>query len=117
MADIKWSAFPDGAAITSGDDVVGLRAGANVRLTANEFGNIKLDTNTISSTDAAGNINLSPDATGLVVIQGSTGIDAIIDDDTMATASATNVPTSESMVSYIGEVSSELPFTMMLMGS
>ena len=101
MADIKWSAFPDGGEITSGDEVVGLRAGANVRLTANAFDNLLLDTNTISSTDTDGNINLDPDGAGLVVIQGSTGIDAVIDDDTMATASATNVPTSESVVAYI----------------
>ena len=101
MPDIKWSAFPDANAITSGDDVVGLRAGGNVRLTANAFDNLLLDTNTISSTDAAGNINLNPDTTGLVVIQGSTGIDAIIDDDTMAAASATNIPTSESIKAYV----------------
>lgn len=100
MADIKWSAFPDAGAITSGDETVGLRAGANVRLTANQFDNLNLDTNTISSTDTNGDINLDPDGTGLVVIQGSTGIDAVIDDDTMATASATNVPTAESVVAY-----------------
>jgi hypothetical protein len=38
MADIKWSAFPSGGAIQSGDQLVGLRAGANVRLTAPLFG-------------------------------------------------------------------------------
>jgi hypothetical protein len=101
MADIKWSAFPDGGAITSGDEVVGLRSGANTRLTANTFDNLNLDTNTISSLDTDGNINIDPNGVGLVVIQGSTGIDAVIDDDSMATASATNVPTAESVVSYI----------------
>jgi len=37
MAEIKWSQFPDGGAIATGDETVGLRAGANVRFTANEF--------------------------------------------------------------------------------
>lgn len=70
MADIKWSAFPDGAAITSGDEVVGLRAGANVRLTANTFDNLNLDTNTISSVDTDGNLILTPDGTGDLVLDG-----------------------------------------------
>ena len=33
MADIKWSAFPNGGAMVSGDQVVGLRSGANTQLT------------------------------------------------------------------------------------
>ena len=49
MADIKWSAFPDGAAIESGDEVVGLRAGANTRMTANEFDTTISATGTITS--------------------------------------------------------------------
>jgi len=68
MADIKWSAFTDAGAITSGDDVVGLRAGANVRLTANAFDNLLLDTNTLSSTDTNGDISLAPDGTGNVIV-------------------------------------------------
>ena len=68
MADIKWSAFPDGAAITSGDEVVGLRAGANIRLTANTFDNLNLDTNTISSIDTDGDINITPDGSGNMVV-------------------------------------------------
>jgi hypothetical protein len=70
MADIKWSAFVDAGAITSGDDVVGLRGGVNVRLTANAFDNLLLDTNTLSSTDAAGDINITPDTTGDLVLDG-----------------------------------------------
>lgn len=68
MADIKWSAFPDGAAIESGDEVVGLRAGANVRLTANAFDNLTLDGNSITATDTGGNITLIADGTGNVDI-------------------------------------------------
>ena len=33
MADIKWSAFPNGGAMVTGDQLVGLRSGANTRLT------------------------------------------------------------------------------------
>lgn len=35
MADIKWSSFTNGGAMVSGDQLVGLRAGNNVRLTTN----------------------------------------------------------------------------------
>lgn len=37
MADIKWSAFPSGGAIQAGDQIVGLRAGANTRFNAPVF--------------------------------------------------------------------------------
>jgi hypothetical protein len=72
MADIKWSAFPDGAAITSGDETVGLRAGANTRLTANEFDNLSLNVNTIASTDTNGPVVIAPNGTGNILLQGST---------------------------------------------
>ena len=38
MADVKWSAFPSGGALQSGDILVGLRAGVNVQLNAPVFG-------------------------------------------------------------------------------
>ena len=41
------------------------------------------------------------DAPGTFTIQSTVALDAIIDDDTMATATATNVPTAESVVAYI----------------
>lgn len=41
------------------------------------------------------------DVIGLFTVNGSTSINAIIDDDTMATASDTNVPTAESVVAYV----------------
>lgn len=72
MADIKWSAFPSGGAIVAGDETVGLRAGANVRLTANTFGNLSLGTNTLSSTNSNGNINIVPNGTGVTTVGTST---------------------------------------------
>jgi len=74
MADIKWSAFPSGGAIVAGDQTVGLRAGANVRLTANTFGNLSLSTNTVSSTNTNGNINIAPNGTGVALIGSSTSV-------------------------------------------
>lgn len=38
MANVKWSAFPSGGALQTGDELVGLRAGVNVRFTAPIFG-------------------------------------------------------------------------------
>lgn len=69
--------------------------------TALTVDNINIDGNTISSVNTNGNIILDPNGTGLVVINASTGIVGIIDDDSMATASATNVSTSEATVAYI----------------
>jgi hypothetical protein len=37
MADIKWSVFPDVGNLETGDQIVGLRSGANVRFTAPVF--------------------------------------------------------------------------------
>ena len=76
MADIKWSAFPSGGAIVAGDQTVGLRAGANVRLTANTFGNLSLSTNTLSSTNTNGNINFVPNGTGVSLFNGAVPVDS-----------------------------------------
>lgn len=40
-------------------------------------------------------------SSGSLDVNSSTVIDGVIDDDTMATASATNVPTAESVVAYL----------------
>lgn len=58
----------------------------------------------VDNTDAQNPIvKLSPamDVPGTMTIQGTTVIDSIIDDDTMATASSTSVPTSESVKAYV----------------
>jgi hypothetical protein len=41
------------------------------------------------------------DAPGTFTIQGTVALDSIIDDDTMATATATNIPTAESIKAYV----------------
>lgn len=62
----------------------------------------------ISNTDGSGNPAFSLSATlnfpGTFTVQGSTVIDEIIDDDTMATATDSNIPTAESVVAYIASV-------------
>lgn len=73
MADIKWSSFTNGGNIASGDEVVGLRSGANVRMDATSFetidiDNININGNIISSTDTNGNIQLNANGTGQVEI-------------------------------------------------
>jgi len=58
-----------------------------------------------SSTDVSANLNLQGagvfGVNGLFTINGSTQLNAIIDDDTMVTATASNVPTAESVVAYV----------------
>jgi hypothetical protein len=73
MADIKWSSFTDGGSIASGDEVIGLRSGNNVRMDATSFetidiDNININGNIISSTDTNGNIQLIPNGTGQVEV-------------------------------------------------
>lgn len=62
----------------------------------------------ITNTDGAGNPAFSLSATldfpGTFTVQGTIAIDEIIDDDTMATATDSNIPTSESIVAYIASV-------------
>lgn len=72
MADIKWSAFTNVGAITTGDVTVGLRSGNNVRFTANTFDNLLLASNTLSSINSNGNVNIIPNALGIVNIGNST---------------------------------------------
>ena len=58
----------------------------------------------VDNTDPANpviSLSATIDAPGTFTIQGTVVLDAIIDDDTMATATATNVPTAESVVAYV----------------
>jgi hypothetical protein len=58
----------------------------------------------VDSSDASNpvvSLSSTLDFPGTMTIQSSTVIDSIIDDDTMATATDSNIPTSESVVAYI----------------
>lgn len=60
---------------------------------------------TITITPGTGNnLEIVTSSGGLLEINSTTGVDGIIDDDTMATASATTLATSESIKAYIDSV-------------
>lgn len=64
--------------------------------------NVRIDGNTISTTDTNGDLDLAPDGTGQVTINGSTaGVDTILDEDTMASDSATALATQQSIKAYV----------------
>ena len=77
----------DGAVSLYYDDVKKLETTADgVTITGNtNIGNLRADTNTISSTDTNGDINLSPDGTGTVVVNTDLDVDNInVDGNTIS---------------------------------
>lgn len=84
----------DAGMTTNGSGVVSITGNLTVD-------NIRIDTNTISSTDTNGNIRLNPNGTGKVIINSTTGVDGIINDNTFATASQTTLATSASIKAYV----------------
>lgn len=66
MADIKWSAFPNGGALIAGDIIVGLRAGANFQFTAPIFGSDIVNVVTPTQAMVANTIYVANDPTSLV---------------------------------------------------
>ena len=67
--------------------------------TANE-----IDVDGSDATNPIVSLSSTIDAPGTFTIQGTVALDSVIDDDTMATASATNVATSESVKAYVDSV-------------
>lgn len=73
MPKIKWSSFPNGGPITTGDETVGLRGGANVSFDATQFetidiDNININGNIISATNTNGNLRLDANGTGVTEV-------------------------------------------------
>jgi hypothetical protein len=66
MADIKWSAFPDGGAMVAGDQLVGLRSGANTRLTP------VLPASATSITATGGTTTLTSSSAQTQIVNGTT---------------------------------------------
>jgi hypothetical protein len=76
MADIKWSAFSAGSSYASGDFLVGLIGGANIKLTfANLFNHIASPIVSTSTLSLAGGV-FQVDSFGNLQIQSSTVIDS-----------------------------------------
>ena len=66
MADIEWSAFPNGGALIAGDIIVGLRAGADYQFTAPIFGSDIVNVTTPTQAMVANTIYVANDPTSLV---------------------------------------------------
>lgn len=66
MANVKWSSFPNGAALQTGDILVGLRAGVNVQFTAPIFGSEIVNVTTPTQAMVASTIYVANDPTSLV---------------------------------------------------
>ena len=74
--------------------------------TANE-----IDVDGSDATNPIVSLSSTIDAPGTFTIQGTVALDSVIDDDTMATASATNVATSESVKAYVDSVASPISWS------
>lgn len=123
-----FSGTMDGDIDMNGNSLDGGDLGANTAITSAQIDNININGNSISSTSGA--VTIDPTSgqpftvnviggagidfnftgagdfdlnlgSGVFNINSSTGIDEIIDDDTMATASATNISTSEAIKAYV----------------
>lgn len=130
MADKKFSEFTDGGEVKVSDQVVGLRSSNNYRFDfpgaglKDASGNYILQYATVGASainypllinsiagqpitlqangaDVNIGINFDTKGSGLVYINASAGVGSIIDDDSMATASATSLATSESIKAYV----------------
>lgn len=130
MSTRKFSQFTNGNQVQVGDTVVGLRGGLNYKFSFPDIGfkdasgnylinyespspsavnNIKFisaETGqpvvvTATGSDANIGINVVLKNAGLFSINGTTGISAIINDDTMATATADNINTALAIKTYI----------------
>ncbi len=98
--------------IFGGDANFNTDGAGNLTLIGGQFDidNIRITGNEISSTDVNGNININLNGSGLFDINSSTGVDEIINDPTMLTATNTNLSTSEALKTYIDTVASGLAF-------
>lgn len=75
-----------------------------------EIDNIRVTGNTISSLDTNGNLYIALNGSGTFQINGSSGVDEIISDSTLATATFSNLATSLAIKQYVDAVASGLAF-------
>lgn len=76
-------------------------AGATTGITQLDVDNIRIDGNTISSTNGNGDINLTNNGTGKIVMNATTAITGVLDEDNMSSDSPTHVPTQQSVKAYV----------------
>ncbi len=72
--------------------------------------NLRLDGNVLSSTNTDGNVDVQPNGTGLFQINTTQGVNAIINDNTLATATANNLASALALKTYIDAQTSGLTF-------
>lgn len=87
-----------GIIISDGDAITGA--------TSIDAGNLQFTGNGINATNLNGDIELNPNGIGVVTINSTIGINAIIDDDTLATATDDNIATSLAIKTYIDSIAS-----------
>lgn len=111
MAEATLIAQTDNGTLTNGQFLEALATGMLSVTTATGVIASRILTGTTNEIDIAnGNGSAAPtfslsatlDLPGTITVQSSTVIDEIIDDDTMATATDSNLATAESIVAYIG---------------
>lgn len=100
------------AGIFGGDPNFNTDGAGNITLVGGslEVDNIRVVGNTISTLDTNGNLNIDLDGTGQFQINATQGVDEIINDDTMLTATSNNLASALSLKTYIDNVASGLSF-------
>ena len=100
------------AGIFGGDPNFNTDGVGNLTLVGGQFDidNIRLANNTISTLDTNGNLNIDLDGTGTFQINATQGVDEIINDSTLLTATSNNLATAEALKIYIDNVASGLSF-------
>lgn len=73
-----------------------------------DVANLQLLGNGINVTNLNGDFDLNTNGSGLFILNSTVGISSIIDDDTLSTASDTNVATSLAIKTYIDSIASGL---------
>jgi hypothetical protein len=79
-------------------------------ITQLDVGNIRIESNNISSQNLNGGINVALNGAGVFTINSTTGVDEIINDGTMATATADNLSTSLAIKTYVDTMASGISF-------
>lgn len=93
-----------GTMATQNAGAVAITGGIITGITTFQVGNLDFTGNAISATNTNGDVEIGLSGSGLFVIGGSIGINSVINDDTMASALANNIPTALSVKNYIDSV-------------
>lgn len=100
------------AGIFGGDSKFNTDGVGNVSLIGGTFtvDNLRLSGNTLSTLNTNGNFDVVPNGAGLFQINTTTGVNAIINDPTMAASTSQNLSTSSALKAYIDGRTSGVSF-------